>query len=178
MCKAATFDVTCTELRTAGPVGTKESVFVFFSSNGSMEISMDLRCLLTGQVEADGDSYQITVPEREIDLGAIDNNETYRVAIMPAESPTEASSATQSDPADTTHSAQREEPPVDVGDTREVEIDSIGDQGDGIARIDRGYVVIVPNTEVGDRATVRIENAKENVAFAEIVDRHHRLQHD
>jgi len=42
----------------------------------------------------------------------------------------------------------------------------------------RGYVVIVPDTEVGDRATVRIENAKENVAFAEIVDRHHRLQHD
>jgi len=143
-----------------------------------MEISEDLRCLFTGQVEADGDSYQITVPEREVNLGAIESEETHRVVIMPSESQTEASSTTESTPADTTNQSQGEEPPVDVGETREVEIDSIGDQGDGIARIDQGYVVIVPDTEVGDRATVRIENAQENVAFAEIVDRHHRLQHD
>jgi len=143
-----------------------------------MEISEDLRCLFTGQVEADGDSYQITVPEREIDLGAIESEETYRVAIMPAESQTEATPTTELALDDTTQPTQGEEPPVDVGDTREVEIDSIGDKGDGIARIDQGYVVIVPDTEVGDRATVRIENAQENVAFAEIVDRHHRLQHD
>jgi len=140
-----------------------------------MEISEDLRCLFTGQLEADGDSYQITVPEREVSLGAIESEETYQVAIMPAESPTKESSTTESAPADTTQQPQGEEPPVDVGDTREVEIDSIGDKGDGIARIDRGYVVIVPGTEVGDRATVRIENAQENVAFVEIVDRHLRL---
>ena len=143
-----------------------------------MEISEDLRCLFTGQVEADGDSYQITVPKREIDLGAIDSGETYRVVIMPAESQTDSISPAESAPDGTTHASQGEEPPVDVGETREVEIDSIGDKGDGIARIDQGYVVIVPETEVGDRATVRIENAQENVAFAEIVDRHHRVQHD
>ena len=143
-----------------------------------MEISEGLRCLFTGQVEADGDSYQITVPEREVNLGAIESEETYRVAIMPAESQTEPTPTAESAPDDTTNQSQGEEPPVDVGETREVEIDSIGDQGDGIARIDQGYVVIVPDTEVGDRATVRIENAQENVAFAEIVDRHHRLQHD
>jgi Predicted RNA-binding protein, contains TRAM domain len=143
-----------------------------------MEISEDLRCLFTGRVEADGDSYQITVPEREIDLGAIESEETYRVAIMPAESQTKATPTAESAPDDTTHSTQGEEPPVDVGDTREVEIDSIGDKGDGIARIDRGYVVIIPDTEVGDRVTVRIESTQENVAFAEVVDRHHRLQHD
>ena len=143
-----------------------------------MEISEDLLCLFTGQVEADDDSYQITVPKREIDLGAIDSGETYRVVIMPAESQTDSISPAESAPDDTTHASQGEEPPVDVGETREVEIDSIGDKGDGIARIDQGYVVIVPETEVGDRATVRIENAQENVAFAEIVDRHHRVQHD
>ena len=143
-----------------------------------MEISEDLRCLFTGQVEADGDSYQITVPEREVNLGAIESEETYRVVIMPAESQTEPTPTAESAPDDTTNQSQGEKPPVDVGETREVEIDSIGDQGDGIARIDQGYVVIVPDTEVGDRATVRIENAQENVAFAEIVDRHHRLQHD
>lgn len=140
-----------------------------------MEISEDLQCLFTGQVETDEDSYQITVPEREIDIGAIDGGDTYRVVIMPSESQTEATP--ESAPDDTTHPTQGREPPVDVGDTRKVEIDSIGDQGDGIARIDRGYVVIVPDTEVGDRATVRIENTQENVAFAEVVD-HHSLQHD
>ena len=143
-----------------------------------MEISDDLRCLFTGQVEADGGSYQITVPEREVNFGAIESEETYRVVIMPSESQTGSVSPAESVPDDTTNQSQGEEPPVDVGDTREVEIDSIGDKGDGIARIDQGYVVIVPDTEVGDRATVRIENAKENVAFAEIVDRRHRLQHD
>ena len=143
-----------------------------------MEISEDLRCLFTGQVEADGDSYQITVPEREVNLGAIESEETHRVVIMPSESQTEPTPTAESAPDVTTNQSQGEEPPVAVGDTREVEIDSIGDQGDGIARIDQGYVVIVPDTEVGDRATVRIENAQENVAFAEIVDRHHRLQHD
>ena len=71
-----------------------------------------------------------------------------------------------------------QQPPVEIGETREGEIDSIGDRGDGITRIDRGYVVIVPDTEVGDRATVRSETAKENVAFAEVVERHHRPQHD
>jgi predicted RNA-binding protein with TRAM domain len=143
-----------------------------------MEISDDLRCLFTGQVEADGDSYQITVPEREVNLGAIESEETYRVVIMPAESQMEPTPTAESAPDDTTNQSQGEKPPVDVGDIREVEIDSIGDKGDGIARIDQGYVVIVPDTEVGDRATVRIENAQENVAFAEIVDRHHRPQHD
>jgi predicted RNA-binding protein with TRAM domain len=67
---------------------------------------------------------------------------------------------------------------VEIGDTREVEIESLGDQGDGIARIDRGYVIIVPDTGVGDHVTVRIEETKENVAFAEVVDRHKRLQND
>lgn len=36
-----------------------------------------------------------------------------------------------------------------------------------IAWIDRDYVVIIPDTEIGDQATVRIENAQENRAFVE-----------
>jgi len=51
-----------------------------------------------------------------------------------------------------------------------VEIQSLGDQGDGIAKIDNGYVVIVEDVEVGDRVRVEIENAQENVAFAEAVE--------
>ena len=45
-------------------------------------------------------------------------------------------------------------------------IESLGDQGDGITKIDRGYVVIVPGTRPDDKVTVEIEN----VAFARVSD--------
>lgn len=61
-------------------------------------------------------------------------------------------------------------PPVEQGEERVIEIESLGDQGDGIAKIDNGYVVIVEDVEVGDRARVEIENAQENVALTEAVE--------
>ena len=143
-----------------------------------MEISDDLLCLFTAQVGAEDDSYHIEIPEREIENGAIDTSGTYRVALLPVDADTASGSSADQPAEPAPEQEDEQQPPVDVGETREVEIDSIGDQGDGIARIDRGYVVIVPDTEVGDRATVRIETAKENVAFAEVVERHHRPQHD
>jgi predicted RNA-binding protein with TRAM domain len=51
-----------------------------------------------------------------------------------------------------------------------VTIETVGDQGDGIAKVDRGYVVIVPDTEPGAQPTVRIETVRENLAFASVVD--------
>jgi predicted RNA-binding protein with TRAM domain len=56
---------------------------------------------------------------------------------------------------------------------REVEIESMGDKGDGVAKIDGGYVVIVPDTEVGERVTIRLDDVRENVGFAEVVKRQH-----
>ncbi|MFC7043851.1 TRAM domain-containing protein [Halonotius sp. GCM10025705] len=143
-----------------------------------MEISDDLLCLFTAQVSAEDDSYHIEIPDREIENGSIDTAETYRVAILRGEPDTISDSSADQPAEPAPEQEEDQQPPVDVGETREVEIDSIGDQGDGIARIDRGYVVIVPDTEVGDRATVRIETAKENVAFGEVVERHHRPQHN
>ncbi|TKX82917.1 TRAM domain-containing protein, partial [Halorubrum sp. SS5] len=37
-------------------------------------------------------------------------------------------------------------------------------------------VVIVPDTSVGDRVTVEVQQVQENVAFGEVVDRHPRSQ--
>jgi predicted RNA-binding protein with TRAM domain len=54
---------------------------------------------------------------------------------------------------------------------RDVSIETVGDQGDGIAKVDRGYVVIVPGAEPGDEPTVRIDQVQQNVAFASVVDR-------
>ena len=139
-----------------------------------MEISDDLLCLFTDEVQAENDSFRIEVPKQEVKLGAIDPDETYRVALLPTEIDTQTTDTAEQDSA----GSERPDPPVDVGDTQEVEIESLGDKGDGIARVDRGYVLIVPDTEVGDRVTVRIEEAKENVAFTEVVERDHRLQND
>lgn len=62
-------------------------------------------------------------------------------------------------------------PPVVEGETRVVEIDNIGDKGDGVARIDGGYVVIVSDADVGERLRVEMDQVRENVAFAEVVER-------
>ncbi|WP_343213810.1 TRAM domain-containing protein [Halobaculum lipolyticum] len=70
------------------------------------------------------------------------------------------------------------EPPVDRGDEVTVDIEGIGDQGDGIARVDRGYVIIVPDTEKGERVSIRVTSVKQNVAFAEVVDRIERQQYE
>jgi predicted RNA-binding protein with TRAM domain len=150
-----------------------------------MEISDDLECLFTAEIQDTDDSFQIQVPDREIELGEITPEDTYRVALIQSEIQT--TSATDSDPTAESPDAEspsngrtqstKQEPPVEVGETREVEIDSLGDQGDGIARVDRGYVLIIPDTEPGDRVTARVETIKQNVAFAEVVDRHQRAQH-
>ncbi|WP_328766624.1 TRAM domain-containing protein [Haloarcula nitratireducens] len=66
---------------------------------------------------------------------------------------------------------QAQGPPVEEGETRRVEIEDIGEQGDGVARVERGYVVIVPDTELGERVAVEIQTVTENVAFAEVTER-------
>jgi predicted RNA-binding protein with TRAM domain len=58
---------------------------------------------------------------------------------------------------------------VSEGEVLEVDIEDMGRQGDGIARIGPGYVVFVSDTNVGDRVRVRITSTRENFAFAEPV---------
>lgn len=60
---------------------------------------------------------------------------------------------------------------MNKGETRVVEIDDIGDQGDGLTRVERGYVVIVPDADEGERVQIEIESVKQNVAFGTVVDR-------
>jgi len=63
------------------------------------------------------------------------------------------------------------EPPVEAGETRTVEIEDVGDQGDGITRVERGFVVIVSGTDKGERVRIEITQVQENVAFADVVER-------
>ena len=126
-----------------------------------VEIPDTLECLFTTSLEEQNGSYTLEVPRSEIEEGSITAGETYRVVLLEGpESPT-SSTSTQSQP-------DEQAPPVESGDIREVTIESLGDQGDGIAKVERGYVVIVPGARPGDEVTVEIENARQNVAFAEI----------
>lgn len=121
-----------------------------------MGISETLRTLYSATVEQRDGEYYISVPAREIETDTLSAGETYRVALLTST---------------TSQQSDRAGPPVGPGDRRDVEIESIGEQGDGIAKIDRGYVVIVPDTEVGEYVTVEIDQAQPNVAFATVVDR-------
>jgi len=146
-----------------------------------VEVPDSLRSVFSATVEEHDDAYVVEVPTREIEHDAIAPGETYRVAVLNAvpagnESAESDATATGSPSASTSRSRSPDEdgslpePPVDEGEIREVTIESLGDQGDGIAKVERGYVVIVPDARPGDEPTVEIERVRRNVAFASVVD--------
>jgi predicted RNA-binding protein with TRAM domain len=129
-----------------------------------MEISEKLLCLFSADVEADEDRFVVEVPRREIDTGSVTPGETYRVALISAEASAEETSERAGGPPD------EPQPPVERGEIRYVEIEDLGKQGDGIARVERGYVIIVPGGEVGERVKVEITEVKSNFAVGEIIE--------
>ena len=114
------------------------------------------------------DSHSATTAERRTPSGAGSapvsttetttslRSETTRTERLP----TEAGTTTRADPNG---------PPVTEGERRTVTIETLGDEGDGIAKVERGYVVIVSDAEPGVSVTVEITNVRENVSFASIV---------
>ena len=134
-----------------------------------VEISERMECLYSGAVEQHGESYRIEVPQNELENGSVISGETYRVAILATETSNGESDSRSQSPSSSSET-MTQSPPVETGETRTVTIESIGDQGDGIAKVERGYVVIVPNARPGDEVEVEIQNARENVAFAEVIE--------
>jgi len=134
-----------------------------------MDISEELTCLFTAEVEEHDQSYVLEVPKREVDVGYVDPVEDYQVAIFrTSEKPSQPDPSESSDTDDQQSKGDR--PPVSKGETRVVEISELGDQGDGLARVDRGFVVIVPETEKGQRVRIQIETVRETVAFGHVLD--------
>jgi predicted RNA-binding protein with TRAM domain len=140
-----------------------------------MEIPEQLACLYTAELTETEEGYQFSVPASEVEQGSITPGETLRVAVLAkSDGTTESPEPT----ATTEATAQRDdptpsqpEPPVSEGETRVVEIEDVGDQGDGITRVERGYVVIVPETDEGETVEIRIETVQPNVAFGTVIDR-------
>jgi len=136
-----------------------------------IEISDSLRSLFSAQVEECDGSYVVDIPTSEIEHDTLAADETYRVAILASESSTgQKSQQEQLQSAAQEPTSTSDGPPVDEGEVRDVTIETTGDQGDGIAKVERGYVVIVPGGQPGDEPTVEIEQVQANVAFASIVE--------
>jgi predicted RNA-binding protein with TRAM domain len=134
-----------------------------------MEIPDTLRCLFSAKVAEENDSYRLEVPKHEIEAGALTEGDVYRVAILPHVA--DASSEESRTDSPTGGDDHPQTPPVTEGEHRDVEIEDIGEQGDGITRVERGFVVIVPETDKGERVTVEITDVGQNVAFATVVER-------
>ena len=126
-----------------------------------IEIPDRLESLFTGSIEEDDDSYRVEVPQDALDLGTVSVGETYRVAILGDSQPSESQQEQPSVESEPT-------PPVSSGDVREVTIETLGDQGDGIAKIERGYVLIVPGARPDDEVTVEFTQVRENFAFTAV----------
>ncbi len=130
----------------------------------TLEISNRLLCLFSAEISEDGDRYVIEVPKREIDTGSVDPDDTYRVALIDADVETDGVEDRDQTPP------SEPQPPVEPGEIRYVEIEDIGKQGDGIARVERGYVIIVPGADIGERVKVEITEVKSNFAVGEIIE--------
>ncbi|QZP39209.1 TRAM domain-containing protein [Halobaculum magnesiiphilum] len=139
-----------------------------------MEISDQLLSLYTGKIEETSERYVLEVPEHELDLGSLESGEVYRIAVL-----LESDSTAGIEPSNTVQNQnphrqpqhqEYDEPPVEPGDERVVEIESTGEEGDGVAKVDRGYVVIVPEAAEGDRVRIELDTVRQNVGFADVVE--------
>lgn len=65
--------------------------------------------------------------------------------------------------------SNRSDPPVAENDILKVEIESMGSKGDGVAKVDSGYVLMIPDTEVGEEVTVEVESVQDTYSFARVV---------
>ena len=129
-----------------------------------MEVSEKLLCLFNAEVEHTEDGYAVTVPQREVDTGSIEPGAVYRVAIVARSGEDERGDrGSRSAPS-------QPQPPVEEGEIRYVEIEDLGKQGDGIARVERGYVIIVPGADVGERVKIEVTEVKSNFAVGEVID--------
>ena len=130
---------------------------------GSILESTDkLLCLFSAGLSESEDGYVVELPRRELETGSVETGERYRIALIRGE----RSGSTAGDGVTT----GQPQPPVEPEEIRYVDIEDLGKQGDGIARVERGYVIIVPGTDVGDRVKIEITDVEPNFAVGEVLE--------
>ena len=61
-------------------------------------------------------------------------------------------------------------PPVKIGELLDVRIESVGDRGDGITKVN-GFIIFVSNTAAGERVKIKITKIMRKIGFGEVVER-------
>ncbi|WP_122089769.1 TRAM domain-containing protein [Halalkalicoccus subterraneus] len=134
-----------------------------------------LQALITCRAAEREGRLQIEIPRELVDHAAVDPGAVYQVAVLPAatENATDDDRDTASsfNASASSSTPDQSEPPVEEGEIRTVTIDTLGDQGDGITRVERGFVVIVEDAKRDEEVTVEIDTVQSNVAFASIIER-------
>lgn len=138
------------------------------------EVPDSLQTLFSATISERDGSYIIDVPRSQVELDAVTPSQTYRVALL---QPIETTSTPTEDFAQESkihgRDSQQEPsdgPPVEEGEIRDVTIEATGDQGDGIAKVNHGYVIIVPGGQPGETLSVEIDTVRSNVAFAQAIE--------
>jgi predicted RNA-binding protein with TRAM domain len=131
-----------------------------------------LHSIFSAKVEEQDEKFVVEVPQNLIDPNELTEDNAYRVALLDSHS----SNSPNQNKSRAVSSQEIEEssppkPPVEEGEVRDLTIETIGEEGDGIAKVDRGYVVIVPDAEPGDNVTVKIGQTQENLAFASVINK-------
>jgi len=165
-----------------------------------MSIIDSLYSMFTARLKSragEQDTYIIEVPADEVERGPLAPGNQYRVALLDAadgggQADGDSSQSTVrrrqtmtgledgSEPTtlpDQKHlrnnqSATEEHIPVEKGDQREVTISDVGDEGDGIAKVEEGYVLIVEldDPETGENKLVEITSVGDKYGFAAPVE--------
>ncbi len=63
---------------------------------------------------------------------------------------------------------QRSFAPIKVGQELDVNIEAVGEKGDGITKV-KGFVIFVPNTKAGENVKIRVTKVSKKVGFAEVI---------
>jgi predicted RNA-binding protein with TRAM domain len=144
----------------------------------SMRIPEALQTVFSASPSQDDGDFVIKLPRQEIEAGALDPEDTYRIGIyelpergQPQDNNDSSSVSPNGGGPSKAGSGSHESlsPPVEEGEMLMVTIESTGDEGDGIAKTDEGYTVIVPDTNPGDKVEVKVTNVKKQYAFAKVV---------
>jgi predicted RNA-binding protein with TRAM domain len=61
-------------------------------------------------------------------------------------------------------------PPVSVGDEINVRIESLGEKGDGVAKIN-GFVIFVKNVSQGDNLKIKVTKVLSKVGFGDVIEK-------
>jgi predicted RNA-binding protein with TRAM domain len=164
-------EVPATEI-TLGDIDTETTYQVAILSDSLTERDEDNS---TSTEYADATTSAGTIPIQSDSSSTPDVSLSSSAAQSSVSSPAETqgdNNDTANTDTNTTHTeTDRPDPPVDEGEQRIVTIEDTGDYGDGLTRVERGFVVIVPDATEGDRVAIEITSVKETVAFADVVER-------